>query len=115
TPAASVAPRDTTSSRSSSSSPRGAVAKKASERLEDNQDHRGEEEEHRHFVEPAEPDVAAAVALLAEVDEQPVAPDVVGDRERDDEELGVQPTAGALKPAAPQPQAEGDGEHRAGG
>src|SRR5688500_17657469 len=108
---ASLPPSSLTSSRSKASSPRGALAKKDSERLEDNQQHRGEENHDRDFVEPAQPYMAPAVAPGGEVAQQPAAPEMVADENRDQGDLGVQPAAGPAKPSQPQPRAEGDGEH----
>src|SRR5262245_4979657 len=102
------------SRRSSSSRPRGQLAKKLSERLEDNEQDRRDEDEDREFVEPAEPDVAPGVALGGEGLHQAPAPQVIADEDRDQRELGVEPAAErALEPAEPEPDAEGDGEHRA--
>src|SRR5678816_4922446 len=68
------APKDESSRRSSSSSPRGQLAKNDSERLDDNQDHRGEKHERRRLVEPAIPDVRPAVAIRSEVAQEAPAP-----------------------------------------
>src|SRR3954466_5983607 len=92
---------------SSGSRPRGHVAKKSSERLEDNDEHRGEENQHRKFVEPAEPDVALAVTPSSRIAQQHPAPEVVA-RERDAERhFYVQPAAGSSEPAEPEPNGKG--------
>src|SRR5687767_4230759 len=108
---ASLPPSSLTSSRRKASSPRSALAKKDSERLEDNQQHRGEENHDRDFVEPAQPYMAPAVAPGGEIAQQPAAPEMVDDQNSYHADLGVQPAAGPAEPAEPQPQAEGDGEH----
>src|SRR5688500_18506156 len=110
---ASLPPSSLTSSRSKASSPRGALAKKDSERLEDNQQHRGEEDHDRDFVERAQPHVAAALAACGEVAQEHAAPRMVNNQKSHKAQLGVQPARGAAEPAEPKPHAEGDGEHRA--
>src|ERR1051326_6714115 len=67
---------------SKSSRPRGQLAKKDSERLEDNEQDRRDEDQHGKFVEHAEPDVALRVAPGGERLHQAPAPEVVGDEDR---------------------------------
>src|SRR3989442_2145234 len=110
---APCARRPSSSSFKSDSRPRGQLAKNASERLEDNQEHRGEQHERGELVEPAIPHVCAGIAVGGEVAQQPTAPDVIADQERDQGDLGVQPARGAAEPAEPQPDAEDDGQDRA--
>src|SRR5205814_2974037 len=103
------------SATSSGSSPRGQLAKKFSERLEDNDQHRSEQDQHREFVEPAEPDVALRVTVRREIAQQHAAPQVVGREQRAERHLDVQPARGAAEPAEPQPDPKDEGEHAARG
>ena len=58
--------------------------------------------------------VVMPVAPGGEVAHQAPAPEVVGDEQRNQRDLGVQPAGRRLEPAEPQPHPEHDGEHRAG-
>src|SRR3954470_18678174 len=100
---------------SSGSRPRGHVAKKSSERLEDNDEHRGEENQHRKFVEPAEPDVALAVTPRSEIAQQHPAPEVVAREQGAERHFYVQPTARSSEPAEPEPNAKDERQDAARG
>src|SRR5690348_6300400 len=99
---------------SSASSPRGQLAKKASERLEDNEEDRGEQDERGKLVEPPVPGMAVGVAIGGEIGAQLAAPQVVRDEQRREPHLGMDP-ARAAEPAEPKPQSEHDGENAPGG
>src|ERR1700741_5400408 len=88
---------------SNGSSPRGQVAKNCSERLEDNDQDRGDENQHRKLVETAQPDVAAGIVIGGEVAQQPAAPEVVAREQCAKRHLRVQPAARAAEPAEPKP------------
>src|SRR5258706_10568181 len=84
-------PNPASSCTSCGSRPRGQLAKKFSERLEDNDQHRGEEDQHREFVEPAEPDMALRVAVGGEVAQQHPAPQVIRGEQCAERHLDEQP------------------------
>src|SRR5512145_468266 len=110
---ASRAPNAVSSCARSGSRPRGAVAKNALEGLEDNEEHRRDEHERREFVKPAIPALAFRVSLGGEGLDEPPAPHVVSREDRDERDLGVQPSRGAAEPTEPEPDAEEDGQHGA--
>ncbi len=81
-----------------------------SEGLDDNQNHNGQQHEHRHFVEEAEPDMALRVAVLGKHFHQMAAIEMIGDESGHQRDLGMYPAAEEdVAMAQPQPQAGDDG------
>src|SRR5258708_17853324 len=96
---------------SSDSRPRGQLAKKFSERLEDNDEHRSDQDEDRDFVEPAEPEVAPSVSIGGEIEQQHAAPAVIARQQLATRHLKVPPKRRAAKPTQPNPDAADPGTH----
>src|SRR5258708_35132800 len=83
------------------------------ERLHHGQNDRGRQKYHRHLVEPAVPEVRLRISVVSKIGKQLTAVQVVGDRQDDDPELGVEPGAREAV-AKPQPRAEDKRQYCAG-
>src|SRR5882672_216024 len=86
--------------------------KKRLERLHDDQDYSGDEQDHRNLVEPSVPDMGLRVPIDGKIAQKLAAVQVVRDGERDHHELGDQPRA--REAVAHQPAAEDDRQYRPG-
>ena len=82
-------------------------------RFHDHQDDYRKQNQHRKFVEPAIENVTESIAIVLKIVQQFAAIDVIDHEDQHEKKLRVHPTA-ADAVAEPEPQAEDDGEHRAG-
>src|SRR4051812_22452398 len=82
-----------------------------SERFHDDEHHDTDQDQHRRLIEPAIPHVPVRIAAVSKSREEPSAPQVIHDQQRDERELGVQPPAGYAE-AEPQRKPRQHREHR---
>lgn len=84
-----------------------------SERFDDNQDHDGQQHEHRYFIKDAEPLVAARVDAFFELLQERTAGVVIADHQHHQQQLGVHPARHFRAVLhVDQDRAEHHGEHR---